>query len=278
MAANEEEDSFDANALLEETSFLEQKAAASPPRRSRSRSPSRQSQQRHRSRSPSVMLGAEGDDVDDQMRLPPAPPPPPGQQQQQAPRIDLTDDAIDWKAWSAEDQERGRAEAVRRGWDPDTYAGDGKWCAACMLRPKSQQVDPANPFWKMNLIVAAEYCSTSMATLLEKLQTQFTDSFTRDLVDGQTPLVARWWSRRQIYEHLHQHNVQEGVQLEQNRRRANKIADEMYHGRAEFDQLQQKEVFDLRKVGVWRTLIKDAQVLRKDARKQFLDGEKRYFC
>ena len=185
---------------------------------------------------------------------------------------DLTNDRIDWDNLHAADLKTGREYAMRRGWDPDTFVGDGRFCAACTLHSLDSE---ASPFNALNQTVFDEYRRTKMVALLEVLQKQYIERQYDDM-SQQSPVV-KWWPQRQIYEHLHAHNLTDAVRLFQDYRNGLQCKNETFASRVVIDALTQTAITDFKKVAMWTKLVDHTTKWAALVKQAFSNSDKRFF-
>lgn len=123
-------------------------------------------------------------------------------------KTDHTDDRIDWKRVNQEDTRRALDVAHEKKWNVADFVTedvevDTEWCFACRAKQKNMQ---ANGILKsLNDFNGGKYRTTQMIALLDGLQDLYiTHLLSR--VKKQDRVNGKFWFRRSIYDHIHDHN------------------------------------------------------------------------
>jgi hypothetical protein len=187
------------------------------------------------------------------------------QQQQQGAK--LTADDIDWKKLYEEDVKTGKAYAQGRSWNADAFVDSG-FCAACSFKGDAV-------FHDLNVHVLKYYRDTSMETLLTQIQTMYRDKQHNDMQENDGCSV-RWWFRRQIYMHLHKHNLTNAVRLEQNFRNAKDLQLQLFANITRIG-LDGTTQVDSKMANAWMKLSKEVEFWAKQSDSAFQKNDRAPF-
>ena len=197
------------------------------------------------------------------------------------PKIDLTEDKVNWKALEKEDFELATQIAKAKCWNMDRF-WDKDWCAACSLVSEpggGSQRGPEGVFALCNDATARSYEKCKMEVVVSTVRDIWIERQLSRMAAGEDPQTAavRFWTRRQIYEHLHQHNRLRFTTLVQDSKRLTMIETEMFNGRLKVDPVTGIETHDLRCLKMYKEFNRYNHDIRAAKSKESQSGDKRFF-
>lgn len=194
-------------------------------------------------------------------------------------KLDLTEDRVDWKKLKEEDEELAQQIATTKGWNMDRF-WDPEWCAACSLQPGPGQMQiERKVFENCEQAVAKNYEKAKMEEVCKAVRDIWVQAQLARMAPGERPATAnvKFWSCRQVYEHLHDHNFNEYTRLVQEGRMYDKLARELYSLRKRVDALTGQELIDYKAVRELRAVRKENRVIQQEKNKASQRAERRFF-
>ena len=187
---------------------------------------------------------------------------------------DHTLDKIDWKRVNVDDTKRATDYAREHGWDPEQFI-QADWCAACVMR--NRQLVHNSLFDRLNTHVRQNYRNTKMLLLLQQLQDLYIKGQLDELGNRNPDYRVKWFFLRQLYDHLHEHDLSEPVRYEQTFRKMQQASQEVYADRKQVDRVNNDIFYNSKNVALWIKLTKEADAWEKKARAAFSSNERVFF-